>query len=619
MDRNGDPQWIAAQCRHYAMCKIDFLGTGICPPAKKRYYLGYFPQGRMDIYHALMEGKIPVTRGLVDIADSCELCGICDKQCYFVAQLRPMKVARALKNYVSGFLSSNKPIEVKSDSVLEKLQSIVGLEWASRDPAHLVPYANDPSPVSKATMPRYVALPQNTSQVQEVVRLCRAEDIPVVVRGNGSSVMGFVLTSGLVMDTIRMKELDFDQGNWCVKVGPGVTSFELQKAASGKGFRVNAAEPAASYCANIMCSGIFSLFSARYGTGADNFIDAEFVDPEGEVFRLSEKDSPNLYAFEKGDFPQPGICTRVTARLYPVFEDESALAIPFAKLKTALEFARDLARRHIGNGIGVLGGEYLSTFTAPTKELARKVKLVFKQDLGIEYLVLVLGDQYDLSAVRKMATVVLDKNLLRILILGMPNLADTDWAQILRGMEGDSPPYELLGRPEIRELLELALDPGPATWASAVDQDIRSFFTDLYSRPEMTDIMWLNDFRIISSRMGRDGHVVAFIVYLPLDDPGPVIEIDQAFTALVSRFGIRGDFGFLTPLDGGKRAVLEWDFYLDHTDPNQVKKMQQAMAATGEMIEKFSAGDPRILWIRYLFNQGFSRKESFLYRSAVTE
>ena len=68
-----------------------------------------------------------------------------------------------------------------------------------------------------------------------------------------------------------------------------------------------------------------------------------------------------------------------------------------------------------------------------------------------------------------------------------------------------------------------------------------------------------------------------------------------------------------------ERAVLEWDFYLDHTDRDQIKIMQQAMAATGEMIEKFSAGDPRILWIRYLFNQGFSRKESFLYPNDFSE
>ena len=44
---------IAAQCRHYAMCKIDFLGTGLCPSGARKHYVSYYPQGRMDIYNAL--------------------------------------------------------------------------------------------------------------------------------------------------------------------------------------------------------------------------------------------------------------------------------------------------------------------------------------------------------------------------------------------------------------------------------------------------------------------------------------------------------------------------------------------------------------------------------------
>jgi ERCC4-type nuclease len=34
----------------------------------------------MDLYHALSENLIPVTDGLVDLARTCTLCGICDRQ-----------------------------------------------------------------------------------------------------------------------------------------------------------------------------------------------------------------------------------------------------------------------------------------------------------------------------------------------------------------------------------------------------------------------------------------------------------------------------------------------------------------------------------------------------------
>ncbi|MGZ3595845.1 MAG: hypothetical protein ACXWMV_11165, partial [Syntrophales bacterium] len=78
---------MAEQCRHYAMCKIDYLGTGVCASGQEKHYVSYYPQGRMDIYAALAAGLIPVTEALIDIADACDLCGICDKQCHFYTEM----------------------------------------------------------------------------------------------------------------------------------------------------------------------------------------------------------------------------------------------------------------------------------------------------------------------------------------------------------------------------------------------------------------------------------------------------------------------------------------------------------------------------------------------------
>ena len=102
---------IAAKCVHFGMCKIDFLETGVCPSGIKHKYAAYYPQGGMEIVNALANKLIPVTERLIDIAMSCTLCGICDKQCYFVTELRPMKVMKALKEYVEIAVQRNEPIE----------------------------------------------------------------------------------------------------------------------------------------------------------------------------------------------------------------------------------------------------------------------------------------------------------------------------------------------------------------------------------------------------------------------------------------------------------------------------------------------------------------------------
>jgi hypothetical protein len=90
-------------------------------------------------------------------------------------------------------------------------------------------------------------------------------------------------------------------------------------------------------------------------------------------------------------------------------------------------------------------------------------------------------------------------------------------------------------------------------------------------------------------------------------------DINAQFASIADSHDITRDYGFLTPLDMGKRAVLEYDYYMDHTDPAEVQRMQRAFVAAGEMIEGFSRSNKGVKWIKYVFSQGFARKENFLY------
>lgn len=602
----------AKNCRHYAMCKIDFLDTGLCKSGAEKHYVSFYPQGRMDLYAALAENRIPVTEKCIEIADTCDLCGICDYQCYFVTEMKPSLVMKALKEHIKLHLDSGGEIlATESDSILDGLKEIVGDYWATSDRAVALTYSHDPSPVAGPRLPEYVIMPDSTSEISAVIKALNSHKIPYAVRGNGSSVMGFVMSEGAVIDLGRMKSIEFDEKNWVAKVGPGVAAFELQKAAVKRGFRVNVAEPSALVCANIMCSGIFSLFSASYGTAADNYIDAEFVGHDGEVFRLSDKSAPNLFAYKKEDSTVPGICSSAYIRLHPVTSDEGAAFVPFDSLEGALDFARDCAMRRIGLAIGVLGGEYLSVFLSPTKKLAAEVKDIFREKLKIEYLVLVIGDKFALRSVKEMGYNYFDNRMMRILNLGLPSLSSAKWLDIIDELSAEKP-YSYLGLKHFPDLAELALEPSPAKLVRDVDPELRSFFEKLYSKPEMTDPIWLNMFRVVSSRMGREKHVIPMIIYLPIDNK-LISEINSEFKRIADSHGLKNDYGFITPLDDGKRCVFEYDYYLDQNDPDERMKMQQAMMEAGMMIERYSAETGTVTWIRYVFSQGFSRKESFLY------
>lgn len=311
--------------------------------------------------------------------------------------------------------------------------------------------------------------------------------------------------------------------------------------------------------------------------------------------------------------PSPGICTRAVVKLHPVTDDEEGLLVPFSDFDRAVAFARDLSMRRIGLAVAVLGGHYLATFMSPAKELAEKVKAILPETLGLRYAVFVVGDTYARDAIKKMAGAVIDNRLLRVLMLGLPKLADGQWVDLIRGYEGDDPGYALLCREEMLPLWEAALSPSPETIAAAVDEDLREFYVRLYSRPEMTDMVWLNMFRIVSSRMSRHKHMFAFLVYVPLDRVDVIHQINREFKRIADAQGLDNDYGFLTPLDFGKRGILEYDYYIDHTDPEEKGKIARAMVEVEPFLDGLGRRVKGVKWLKYIFAQGCSRKENFLY------
>jgi hypothetical protein len=605
----------AAQCRHYAMCKIDYLGTGVCPSGPEKGFVTYYPQGRMDLYRFLAEGRIPVTEALADAADTCDLCGRCDIQCHFAVGLQPSFVMQALKDYVAGHRKEGGSLlRVPEDETLRRLRAVVGPAFVSNDPAVLWTYADDPFPFTGPRPPRYVVMPGSRDEVAAVVRLAGKAALPYVVRGNGASVFGLVYTDGIVLDMGRMRRIDIDRGNWCAAVEPGVTSFELQQAALAHGLRANAAEPAATVCGNIICTGTFSTWTNIYGTFADNFVDLEFVGPDGDVFRMHDREAPNAFALGPAGAQAPGVCTKGFVRLHPVTGDEDGLYVPFASFEEAVRFAGDLGRRRIGSAVAVLGAHFISSFLAPDEATARRFKAALPEVLGFEQVVMVVADSYGRDAVRKMAPSVLDGSFMKTLMLGLPRLLEPRWLDILRDWEGPERPYELLGRPDLRPLVEAALEPGPATIAAAVPESLRAAYREIYARPEMTDVVWLNTNRIVSARMSRRKHMLAFLVYIPGDRTDVAREVVDGFARIAEAHGIDHDFGFLTPLDLGRRAVLEYDYYLDHADPAERARVTGAMPSVERWLKDLAVRVPSFTSLKDIFGQGFARKESFLYR-----
>jgi hypothetical protein len=593
------------------MCKIDYLGTGVCASGLERRYVSFYPEGRLDLYAALVEGRVPVTPAVLEIADSCDECGICEMQCYFVTGLRPGSVLCRLKQFVAEFRASGGAVQPNpEDEVLRELRAIVGEPWASNDPAIRLTYGQDPNPVPPK-IPGYVVLPGSAEEVARLLSFLNGRGIPWAARGNGTNILGFALSEGVVIDLNRMQEMVFNEANWSVRIGPGVSAFELQRAAKERGFRVNVAEPAALVISAIMCSGILSLFGTSYGSCADSLIDAQFIDPTGQPFSMNQKQGPNLFAFDPRDQQSPGICVGAEVKLHPVLEDEEGVLVPFTTFAEGIEFARECARRRIGIAVGVLGLEYVASFMAPTQELARDFKEILGKRLGMECLVLVLGDCFAIGSVRIMGYPLIDQRLFRILNLGLANLGSAPWLDLLTEMQQEEP-FAYLKAEGFTDLAETALGSSPKELSRSVEPDLQHRHEQLYGRPELTDLVWLNTFRITSSRIGREKHFSPVLLYLPLE-PALIGEFCADLQRIGREAGIKNEIGFITPVDGGKRCILEFDYYADQCDTEEITRLKRALQQAGALIEEYSERTGTLRWIRYLLYQGFCRQENMLY------
>ena len=603
----------AKNCRHYAMCKIDFLGSGVCDSGLEKHFVSYYPQGRMILFEALAENRIAVTQKCVEIADSCNLCGKCDYQCYFLNEMRPTKVMEALKNHVERFISDGGTIKPeKDDFVLSEIRNIVGADWATNDEGITVTYSHDLSAISDPLFPDYIVLPNTKEEISALVKLFNKNNIKYTIRGNGQNLLGFAVSEGAIIDLNRMKTIEFDEKNWLVNVGPGITAFDLQKEAQERGFRINAAEPAALLCGNIMCSGIMSTFSTTYGINADNFVNAEFVNKQGEFFNLNDITSPNLYSFNNLQHKDsPGICVSASIRLHPVTNDESGILVPFETLNKALDFIKDCSLRHIGLALGIVGAEYISTFLSPTKKMSADIKSIFIEKLNIPWLVVFIGDKYAVKTINEMGYPFFDQNLFNSLYLGLPSLKNAQWLDLVKEFTDDEP-FSYLKIKSFAELFETALSPSPKLYAQEIDEELRPFFEKLFAKKEMTDLVWLNMFRIMSTRLGRKKPFLPALLYLPIDN-SLINEFNEKFRHIGEKHNIDNDFGFITPIDNGKRCIFEYDFFYDYNDPHEIQRIRKVAAEANALIDEYSVRTGVVKGHPYVLYQGFCRKENLLY------
>ena len=205
-------------------------------------------------------------------------------------------------------------------------------------------------------LPMAVVLPENTGQVVEILRYCKANRIKVVPRGAGTSLSGgaLPLADGIILGLAKFNRvLEIDVANRCVVAQPGVTNLGVTYAVQSHGLYY-APDPSSQIACSIggnVAENSGGVHCLKYGLTTNNVIGVEFVTMEGEIIRLGGKHFDaggyDLLGVMVGSEGLLGVVTEVTVRVLPSPPGARALLIGFP----SIEAAGDCVASVIGSGI----------------------------------------------------------------------------------------------------------------------------------------------------------------------------------------------------------------------------------------------------------------------------
>jgi D-lactate dehydrogenase (cytochrome) len=196
-------------------------------------------------------------------------------------------------------------------------------------------------------IPDAIIFAETTQDVSDIVRLCAAENVPVIAFGAGTSLEGHLtaVRGGISIDLSRMDRIvrvsaeDLD-----CSVEAGVTREQLNTHLRDMGLFFPIDPGANASIGGMAATRASGTNAVRYGTMRENILGLTVVLPSGQIIKTGGRARKSSAGYDLtrlmiGSEGTLGIITEVTLRLYGIPETISAALCSFASVEQAVSAA----------------------------------------------------------------------------------------------------------------------------------------------------------------------------------------------------------------------------------------------------------------------------------------
>ncbi len=193
-------------------------------------------------------------------------------------------------------------------------------------------------------LPLIAVLPDTLEQVQQCLRICREQQVPVVVRGAGTGLSGgaLPLRNGVLLNVAKFNRIvSIDPVARTARVEPGVRNLAISEAAAPFGLYY-APDPSSQIACTIggnVAENSGGVHCLKYGLTVHNIMELKVITAEGESLTLGSGalDAPgyDLLALFTGSEGLLGVIVEVTVKLLPKPECARVLLAAFQTVEAA--------------------------------------------------------------------------------------------------------------------------------------------------------------------------------------------------------------------------------------------------------------------------------------------